>query len=230
MTINATDWPTLLHSLAAEALRDTPLALGSTGVDAGAAKAWAKAWAMDFADESGHRRAIDGALLARLLKIDPPPPPPPGRALSPDEDLWWRSARRDARVDDVILAADGPLVGSHRSPTIETWTECELSAMHAAWNILLDAPSASLYARLLAGASWLTTNLQPDNATNHPWAVHAFIHLWNATGDAAFRHYAETLIHNCQVQLGRPDRFSALLLLDAANALSRPAPRFAHAG
>ena len=224
MTITTPVWPTLLHSLATLALRDLPITRDATRAD----RAAARAWAQNFADESGHRRAIDGALLARLLKIDPLAPP--ARSLSPDEELWWRSARADARIDDVILPGDGPLVGSHRSPTIETWTECELSAMHAAWNILLGAPRQSLYARLLAGASWLTNTLQPDNATNHPWAVHAFIHLWQATGNAAFRHYAETLIHNCQVQRGQPDRFSSLLLLDAADALSRPAPRFSHAG
>ncbi|MBZ0171155.1 MAG: hypothetical protein K8E66_02125, partial [Phycisphaerales bacterium] len=59
--------------------------------------------------------------------------------------------------------------------------------------------------------------------TNHPWAVHVFLRLSLAESDRAAsdaaRLHAETLLHNALVSSGRPDRFSACLLLDAARAL-----------
>ncbi|MEO1585156.1 MAG: hypothetical protein AAFR96_11390, partial [Planctomycetota bacterium] len=72
--------------------------------------------------------------------------------------------------------------------------------------------------------------IQPDNATNLPWAVHVFCVLAERDGDADASLYAETLLHNCVVGgAGRPDKLSALILLDSARRLrleasSRGAP------
>jgi hypothetical protein len=64
-------------------------------------------------------------------------------------------------------------------------------------------------------AEYLIAEVQPDNATNHPFALAAFLALAHA-GNFEAMLYAQTLLHNCQVQLGRPDAFSAALLLHAA--------------
>lgn len=104
-----------------------------------------------------------------------------------------------------------------RSPddVIEVWTETELSAVHAAWGVAgwRDAAERS--------AIWLVDEIQPDNATNLPWAVHVFADLGEREGRADLTMYANTLLHNCIVGSGRPDGLSALILLDAAAQLER---------
>ena len=54
-------------------------------------------------------------------------------------------------------------------------------------------------------------NIQPDNATNHPWAVHVFASLAVETGNFEFDLYAQSLLHNCIVGTGKPDAFSAII-------------------
>jgi len=79
----------------------------------------------------------------------------------------------------------------------------------------------SLFSRALAAAEWHLEALQPDNATNRPWACHVFAILGveRARPDAIL--HAQTLVHNCMVAQGRPDRRSALILVDAARAIER---------
>jgi hypothetical protein len=61
--------------------------------------------------------------------------------------------------------------------------------------------------------------LQPDNATNRPWAVAAFAEM-AVEGDGDAELYADTLLHNCRVTLGRPGLLSTILLLDARRSLA----------
>ena len=74
----------------------------------------------------------------------------------------------------------------------------------------------------MTAARWHINELQPDNATNHPWAVHTFLILASQSPqDApAATFHADTLLHACQIKLGTPDLVSALILLDAANTLA----------
>lgn len=102
---------------------------------------------------------------------------------------------------------------------IETTTETELSALHALSHHARRDPSGRLAERCLDAARWHVDELQPDNGTNHPWAVHVFLAL--AEDDSTARLHAESLVHNALVSSGRPDRFSACLLLDSARLLAR---------
>lgn len=128
--------------------------------------------------------------------------------------------------DDLLLAASAGLVSvpepvagegsiQHRSAddVIELWTERELTMVHAAWLLEGWTDIAERSAR------WLINEIQPDNATNLPWAVQVFASLSIQDGSAEARLYAETLLHNCMVSAGRPDPLSALILLDAARQL-----------
>ena len=128
--------------------------------------------------------------------------------------------------DDYLLAAAAGLVdapepfaaGSSiqaRSPddVIELWTERELTIVHASW--LLDGWTSIAE----SSARWLVREIQPDNATNLPWAVHVFASLAIEDGSHEARMYAETLLHNCLVSRGRPHELSALIVLDAARQL-----------
>ncbi|MEL6795545.1 MAG: hypothetical protein AAFO89_01860 [Planctomycetota bacterium] len=129
-------------------------------------------------------------------------------------------------LDDRLLAAaggllpdpqppstDGPIQTRSRDDVIELWTERELTIVHAGW--LLPRWCAAA----VSSARWLIEEIQPDNATNLPWAVHVFASLFIDEGIEEARMYAETLMHNCVVTTGRPDDLSALILLDAARQL-----------
>ncbi len=98
-----------------------------------------------------------------------------------------------------------------REESVETWTENELSCLHA----LSWMPEHQ--ERAEDAAAWLVKTLQPDNGTNHPWGIHVFAagECLNADADAGM--YAQTLLHNAVVGGGGvPDLFSALILWDAA--------------
>lgn len=173
----------------------------------------------EFRDEFGHRRDVDPALLASLLLVPPPPPPSP-RVRNRSIELWWAAAAGDASFPEGSLTPVGSLAPELREGAIEPWIEAELSALHAL--SLLAArptPDPPLRARLDDASRWMMAEIQPDNGTNRPWGVHVFLARWCARGDTDARHYAETLLHNCQVALARPDRMSAAILLSAARVL-----------
>lgn len=168
------------------------------------------AFVNEFRDDAGHRRAVDRPLLAWSLGVRlEPEREPDGRDLR----MWWSLASGCSPLE-IETTASGPLCPEAEILGIEVWTESELSALQALW---WAGPKGT--DRALAAAAWLMQELQPDNGTNHPWAVAVFVEL-ACRGDAEALVYAETLLHNCQVQAGHADRFSALLLDDAARRLS----------
>ncbi len=108
----------------------------------------------------------------------------------------------------------GPLTGINESGAIEVWTETELACVHGAWSL-----GGSWRDAAVESASWLLDNIQPDNATNHPWAIHVFAWMGAKNKNPEFDLYAQSLLHNSIVGTGTPDTFSALILLHAGNAL-----------
>lgn len=167
-----------------------------------------------FRDELDNRRAVDTPLIARALGV---PLPTRGDGLSPDEALWWALLDPTITVD-AQLALNGPrLIEGSASLPIEIATQAELSALHALWWHARRRPE--LRERVGAAIDWHMDELQPDNATNLPWAAHVFIERWCERGQFEAVLHAQQLIHNCRVQLGRPDAFSLWVLDDAARAL-----------
>lgn len=190
----------------------------------------AHAWITAFADDAGHRRDADTPFLSHTLTLHPPTSPSP--RTSELARVWW-GLSHPAAFDSlrINLAADGPLLPHLREAGIETWTETELGTMHALLWRGTQQHSTPLIDRAFRAAHWMLDNLQPDNATNHPWAIHLFITMSldprRAEPDRAGADlYAQSLLHNAVVHMGRPDRFSALILWDAAHflALSLDAP------
>ena len=114
----------------------------------------------------------------------------------------------------LVNPGSGPLTPDFTRLTIEVATETELASLHA-----LSHAGELARARVDSASDWIVQNLQPDNATNHPWAGHVFLNRAFETGSVEHRLYAETLLHNCIVSLGRADRFSALILLDSGRSL-----------
>lgn len=135
----------------------------------------------------------------------------------PDVALWWGLVDGGiGKVEGLVDLRDaGPLWERGDETAIEVWTERELCGLTALWRHWLRSGRAEIRRRCIATAEWHIENTQPDNATNRPWGIAAFLGLGSDEG----RHYAETLVSNCCVNEGRPDVFSAYVLLDAAAAL-----------
>lgn len=169
-----------------------------------------------FRDNAGHRRAVDAALLSSLFRVPAPALP---TSANFDARVWWALQGQPLPA----FSPEGSLVPEPERGGIELWTEAELASLHALWNLACDRKDQALRSRAVSAARWLMAEIQPDNATNHPWAVHVFATLSShadpvIAGDA--RLYAETLLHNTIIAgQGRPDRFSATILLDAARQL-----------
>lgn len=166
----------------------------------------------EFRDEAGHRRLIDAYLLAHLVGMLPPSP---AATAGTDIALWARVASGSKDFFWTEIDTKRPwLVRERDDLTIETWTQAELCCLHA-----LSHAGPTLKPRADAAADWMLEHLQPDNATNHPWAIHVFLGRAAKTGSDEHRLYAEALLHNAVISLGRADRFSALILLDAGRWL-----------
>lgn len=170
-----------------------------------------EAWARGFADDVGVRTAVAGPLLAHVCghKYSGPD----GATL--DLRLWAAVARRKP----ASVPGEGALVGLDAAAAIEVATEIELSALHALGWLALRSGEEAEWDRVRSAANWNTAEVQPDNATNRPWAVGVFLWLWCAEESPEALVHGETLWHNCRVSRGRPDRLSAVILHDAANWL-----------
>lgn len=208
-------WSDHLESIARPVLAETPLFAESSPADA-------LAFVDGFADELGHRRRVDRPLLLRLLGLNGHlPEKKPG---SVDESIWW-ALHAGETMDGFIEPGPGPIIGQAEfaSGAIETTTETELSSLHALARHACESQNDLLRDRCEDAARWHVDTLQPDNGTNHPWAIHAFV--WLAESDPEYAAsgslHAECLLHNSIVRTGRPDRFSACVLLDASRALAK---------
>lgn len=213
MTVGAdrARWATLLHGVARAALAGTPLMS-----DAPPSKR--RDWIAGFRDELGVTRRVDRALLARVLGVDPGAPPDDA---TPDEALWWTPD--EPAIGTLVRAGEGPLLyePDDTETAIELRTEAELCALHALW--AHQHADSAVVERCLSAARWHIAELQPDNATGTPWAVHVFVELacretHAGARDAALFH-AEGLVHAGSVTLGKPGLRAACLLLDAARWL-----------
>jgi hypothetical protein len=204
------EWLTQVENLARAGLRGTRL---EQSLDAAAAVRLD--FAKTFADDFGHRRAVDPPLLAWVMRVPPWREPDPARL---DVRLWHALHSRD--LPPEASRGEGPLSPADRRQGIEVWTEIELASLQALWWHARLRRDPTLRERAESLARWLMAEMQPDNATNRPWAVATFAEL-AAAGDTDAALYADTLLHNCQVTLGRPDLFSTVLLLDARRSLAR---------
>ena len=197
-------WADRLRRIAEPVLAGTPLLSPASDLEN-------RRFVDAFEDEEGHRRAWDPFLLGWMLGVRVPPAGEP----------WLWSWERLHGHPSPSPAAQPPHFALPEAWALEQETEKELAGLHAWWWLARDPACAATPApgALDAAAAWVMANVQPDNATGHPWAIHLF--LERAGSDPHARHYAETMLHNCLVHSGQPDRLSAVILLDAARALDR---------
>lgn len=205
-----TDWAGQIESVLGRGLRGSSLE-----PVLGAPEGERLAYARGFADDFGHRRAVDGPLLAWVLDV------PRWAEPAPRVDArLWAALRSGVDPLGLVPAGEGPVAPDAREIAIEVWTEIELASLQALWwHAKRAGDGGAVRERALSLARWLMAELQPDNGTNRPWAVAAFAEL-AAGGDVDAGLYADTLLHNCQVSLGKPDLLSTVLLCDAAKCLA----------
>lgn len=137
-----------------------------------------------------------------------------------DAGLWWAlvDSAAAAQVETIVTVdGDGPLLAEDRYLAIEVWTESELSALHALFDLAITHRRGDWLMRAERARDWHLRHTQPDHATARPWAIHGV--LLGRTAET--QHYAEMLLHNCMAMTGQPDANSAWVLMDAAKFLER---------
>lgn len=176
-------------------------------------------------DELGNRRPVDRYLVTALGRGDGRSADAQADAVpsSPDVALWRMVC--GGRGDPVGLlrrTSAGPLFDLAETTAIEVLTETELCGLHALWTLARTMQRPDLRARCLAAAEWHLAELQPDNATHLPWAVHVFAVIGLAYNRPDALLDAQTRLHNALTGSGsggRPDGRSALILEHAAREL-----------
>jgi len=133
--------------------------------------------------------------------------------------LWRAAAGELLDVDAVLGARKGSILAPDAFLAIEVWVECELAALHALHRLAADAPrhAAARTGRLREAVAWHLEHTQPDNATNRPWALHAFLLAEAGSGEPTA--YAGTLLHNMSATEARNEPLSRWILADAAREL-----------
>lgn len=136
-------------------------------------------------------------------------------------------------IDGVVASAismpgkDGSLHPYSPEESLDTWTYRELVGVHALANLALLRRNAEWSTRVEQIAMYHLDNTQPDNTTNQPWGVFAF--LWSPKT----RSFAEQQIHDATTQAAGGQAtggqgnttetgiqpIAAMLLADAARAL-----------
>ena len=132
----------------------------------------------------------------------------------------------DLELTDSILhqvvsqpSQDGSLHRREASESLDTWTFRELCGLHALANVALRRRNTSWAKRVEQAALYHLENTQPDNTTNQPWALFAF--LWSPKT----RSFAEQQLHDTTAHLAQsgtlsdPGAVAGLLLADAADTL-----------
>ena len=153
----------------------------------------------------------------------PPADDTPTPAQSIDDALWRALCDESSPIDHLFAggsdANPAPISGPRTGVGIEVWTETELSAMQALWWLARRRGRPDWGRRLARGVAWMLEHIQPDNATNRPWAICVFLEHAQRTGDADALLYAETLLHNADLGADLDDPLVAHILADNANAM-----------
>ncbi len=211
-------WVQRLRSLAAPGLPERFLELQRS--QPAASPDLARAWIAAFRDGEGNRRAVDGPLLAHMLSVQTTPPL---RTPTPESRVWALLTQAVPNITDTAVdwTGTGRLFPSLAESGIEAWTEAELASLQALAWIALRQRSSPLMHRAMTAAKWLASEVQPDNATQHPWAAGFFIARSTDTALSSrerqeYALYAHTLIENALVGREHPDVFSACILWDSA--------------
>ena len=143
-------------------------------------------------------------------------------ALAMAEQATLMSRDIDLEMTDSAVAAivatpgrDGSLHEMVSDDSLDTWTYRELVGLHALARLALHRRNKAWALRVEQIAHFHLENTQPDNATNQPWGVFAF--LWSEKT----RGFAEQQLHDATTHGGgKIQLLPAMLLADAADCLA----------
>ncbi len=179
---------------------------------------------------------------------DPEPPvAPPIHPFGPDDPAVtaWSWCLSDGPITDFASlpgrrvggAGPRPLLAERDDLAIEVWTECELAVLHAGFRRLVEAAVDTgldrsdaldhLAGDLRDAVAWHLVHTQPDNATTHPWALHAILEFGRPADEAI--DDAGGMLHAMQAAAatsatGRPDPLSGWIVADLIRTLERLGP------
>lgn len=139
--------------------------------------------------------------LPRLIIPPLPAVAPKGAAVS--AAIWStfaRSVAGDDAASEALRQAIDELSPTALATTIddnpEPWWQQEMLILHALHSFALRQNDGSLIDKTLDCAAFHLAEIQPDHATNEPWAVHAYA----SHADGAIT--AETLLHAAHMNGG----------------------------
>jgi len=160
---------------------------------------------------------LEGA-AARASAQGLPPGMEDGPRRSDVDSIAWRRWHAVGELPWDAIKPTGALLEQGPFRTIEVWTETELAMLHLLERGLESPARAQVAARLADCIAWHLEHTQPDNATNRPWALHAFV----LHGSAEAELYAQTLLHNAHAGGAMGDPLVQWILADAhARLLAR---------
>ncbi len=174
--------------------------------------------------------------IITTLHHQPANPVATGNDTTPDLQLWsallqWEQAallhddqqhatEAQTWVDSVLSNPGdaGSLHPMSADESLDAWTFRELIGLHALSHLDQLHPAHHWHQRLCEIAAYHLENTQPDNTTNQPWGLPAFV-LGNAPS-LAEQQLHDVRAHAASLPHHRPPLFTGLLLADAAYLLS----------
>ncbi len=128
----------------------------------------------------------------------------------------------DLEMTDSLVAAivanpaeDGALHRMSSDESLDGWTYGELAGLHGLARLALLRRNQSWAKRVEEIALFHLENTQPDNATNQPWALFAF--LWSGKTHS----FADQQLHDATTHAGGSiTPLAGMLLADAADCLA----------
>lgn len=159
----------------------------------------------DFLSSGAPPRASDGAAVVRLafdaLALC---------AVSDQDDV----ARSVLKAIAERQQADGPFLLRSSSDNPEPAWYHELALLHAVTTYACRSGDPAARAASLRAATYQSEQIQPDHASSHPFALHAFLRSVNGT------YLADMMLHAAGVQQpSTMDTVSLLLLADALDCM-----------
>jgi len=128
-------------------------------------------------------------------------------------DAWTDLASATFGTIARAQTATGALLAATASDNPETHWYHELVLLHAAASYAVQAEDRTVAAAVRSAAEFHQAETQPDHATEHPYALFAFI--WNEST----RPLADQLLHAVSLRGGNLDAVSLILLEDALYCL-----------